>query len=409
MNLKRCLLVTAPAGSLVLGVVACSDGRVLGVVEPDAALAAPPAADPSEDDVPSTEDAGSSDDASADSDAAVAGPSCTHEGWCHTVVPGGQTLKSVWGDGHGVVWAVSEEGNVLRWDGAAWVQSHAAGVPLHAIWGSGPTDLWAGGGVTSKNNVAMPGVLLHGTGSSPSSISWTHVSAPVTIRSIWGTSANDVYAAASVTNRVDATDPSFVLHYSESEWTIDSVSTAFPAHFERVWGTSRDDIWVAGRVPVSPYFVNGQVLHRRPDGAGGFTWTKELSSMTGSTTVDVFGFSASSNATFLIGFTSDYNGPYYHTGTSNDEGASFTWTPYRGALTGFTQNALSTLWATGPDDVWLAGQQGRLRHWNGTEWHVAAVALDKWPVQNAVHAIWGSGSNDIWVVGADIALHKVAP
>jgi hypothetical protein len=82
---------------------------------------------------------------------------------------------------------------------------------------------------------------------------------------------------------------------------------------------------------------------------------------------------------------------------------------HRSSETGFQSSALSTLWATGTDDVWLAGEKGRLRHWDGTSWRVASVALDAWPVQNAINAIWGTGPNDIWAVGADIALHKIAP
>ncbi|OJY20564.1 MAG: hypothetical protein BGO98_04545 [Myxococcales bacterium 68-20] len=369
-------------------------------------------------------DAGS--DAAPDADADQATPTCSTEGWCHTTVPDAQTLRDVWGDGAGTVWTVSEQGNILRWDGTAWVQSHAAGVPLYAIWGSSPTDLWAGGGTRTTGTQVLPGVLLHGTGSSPATIEWSVVTAPVTIRSIWGTSATDVWAVASVTHRVNRVDRSVVLHYggppeagdpdgsdagAATGWEIDPVSTDFPAHFEKVWGTSADDVWIAGRVPPpSGSNATGQVLHRVADGDGALAWRKEQPQTVVTARADLNGISFTKSAAAVVGFHGDSSSPYLHTGVSDDNGATFTWTLRTAAETGFANNALSAVWGTGPNDIWVAGQRGRLRQWDGIRWRVAAVALDDvMPVQNAVHAMWGTGANDIWAVGADIALHKVDP
>jgi hypothetical protein len=419
MKIERVLRFTALGASLVLVAIACSNANGELEEAPDAPDATPSVPLPTEDSAaPDAPDAGS--DASLDADVTQPKRTCTDEGWCHTVVPDDQTLRSVWGDGQGTVWTVSEKGNILRWDGAAWVQSHAAGVPLYAIWGSSPTDLWAGGGATSTGT-ALPGTLLHGTGTSASTITWTAVPAPVTVRSIWGTSANDVWAAASMANRVYNTDPSYLLHYSGAPtsgdadagtgWEIDPGSSAFPAHFEKVWGTSGDDVWVSGRVRPNSWTTTGQVLHRRPDGAGGFTWKLEQPTTSNSAGADTFGFSVSPTLTFLVAFSTDSSTrAYWHTGVSNDNGASFTWTQHAASETGFADGALSTLWSKGPDDIWMAGQKGRLRHWDGVQWRVAAVAVDDvMPVQNAVHAIWGTGPDDLWVVGVDLALHKVAP
>ena len=357
-----------------------------------------------------TTDGGVPEDAGGDAgvDADAAKPTCTSEGWCHTAVPDKQTLRSVWGDGQGTVWAVSAEGNVLRWDGTAWVQNHSAGVPLNAIWGSGPTDLWVGGGTPGTSSEEPIGTLLHGTGASSGTITWIPVAVPLTIRSIWGTSAPDVWASASRGDRVAAGDASYVLHYAGAGWETDAVSSAFPAHFERVWGTSPDDVWVSGRIPVNEWSSQGQVLHRRPDGAGGFEWSREQPTTEDPCYSEIFGFAVSPTATFLIGFTGDFSGDgYYHTGVSSDQGATFVWTEHRPGVTGFNDGALSTLWGTGPNDLWVAGRRGRLRHWDGAKWRVALVSLDDdMPEQRAIHAIWGTSSDDLWAVGADIALHK---
>ncbi|MBX3213289.1 MAG: hypothetical protein KF850_14735 [Labilithrix sp.] len=380
------------------------------------------------------EDAASAEDASADAggdvttaaDVEQPARTCSDEGWCHTIVPDAQTLRDVWGDGAGGVWTVSEQGNILRWDGAAWVQSHAAGVPLYAIWGSSPTDLWAGGGTRTTGTQVLPGVLLHGTGSSPATIEWTVVAAPVTIRSIWGASATDVWAVASVTHRVNRVDRSVVLHYAgppaavdpddsdagvTTGWEIDPVSADFPAHFEKVWGTSADDVWIAGRVPPpSGSNATGQVLQLASDGDGGLAWRRNQPQTVVTARADLNGLSFTKSSAAVVGFHGDTSSPYLHTGIGDDDGATFTWTLQTAAATGFANNAMTAIWGTSPNDIWIAGQRGRLRHWDGTGWRVAAVALDDvMPVQKAVHAMWGTGPNDIWAVGADIALRKVDP
>jgi len=356
-------------------------------------------------------------DGGSNPDATKPKRTCTSEGWCHTVVPGKQTLRSVWGDGQGTVWAVSAEGNVLRWDGSAWVQSYAAGVPLETIWGSGPTDLWVGGGTPGSESESPTGTLLHGTGMSSGTITWTAVPVPLTIRSIWGSGPSDVWAVASRGDRVSADDASFVLHYAGppsgpdgggAAWESDPVSNAFPAHFERVWGTGPNDVWVSGRVELNSWSSRGQVLHRRPDGQGGHEWLQEQPATEETTARDVFGFSVSPAECLLIGFTSDFVGDgFLHRGLSSDQGASFAWTEHSPHETGFSDGALSTLWGTSASDIWVAGQRGRLRHWDGVAWRVAVVSVDDdFPEQRAINAIWGSSPDHVWAVGADIAVHK---
>ena len=429
---RRYLRLSALAAVLVTIAAACAEADVtIGAVvdDTDSGPGVP---------IPPTEDASGLQDADATSDARIDGdveqPSrtCTDEGWCHTELPPGQTLRDVWGDGSGTVWTVSEEGKILRWTGTAWAESHDAGVALYAIWGSSPTDLWAGGGEKTTFGTVVPGVLLHGTGTSADKITWTVISTPMAIRSIWGSGATDIWAVASLAHRVNRADPSYVLHYAgpladtdagdadggdggiplEGGWEIHPVSSAFPAHFEKVWGTSADDVWIGSRVPpaFSSGTPTGQVLHFAPDGDGSLAWRTEQPPAPNTARVDMNGFALSRNLTYVVGFHGDANSPYLHTGESNDDGATFTWSQRTAAQTGFANNGLSTIWGMGPNDLWVGGQRGRIRHWDGTSWRVAAVSVDAvMPMQNAVHAIWGSGPDDIWVVGADIALHKVKP
>lgn len=70
-----------------------------------------------------------------------------------------------------------------------------------------------------------------------------------------------------------------------------------------------------------------------------------------------------------------------------------------------------SIWASGPDDVWLAGPA--LWHWDGAEW----VKLDDTELLEgatlAAKGVWGTGSDDVWVGVRDAEyddhiLHRVA-
>ena len=81
---------------------------------------------------------------------------------------------------------MTEEGDVLRWNGTTW-QIHASGLgALYAVWGSSPTDIWVGGELG----------LHHGTGTSSETLSFELESLPDAtdgsegpMLSIWGSSA----------------------------------------------------------------------------------------------------------------------------------------------------------------------------------------------------------------------------
>ncbi len=395
----------AIGASLVVVGIACSEGAI------DEESGGEMSRDQDASDVAEVDSGSTADDAGSDVDASAANVdagdagdapprTCSDEGWCHTKVPDHQTLRDVWGGGNGVVWTVTTAGNVLYWDGAAWVQSHAAGTPLYAIWGSGPNDLWAGG----------DGGLFHGTGSTPATMTWTAVPVGAPIRSIWGKSATDVWATGYSGTTTSFTG--YVLRYSgppaESPdggdagtgWAVDPVAKAFPTRFTKVWGTSDADVWLGGQTGT---LNDARVLRGRPDGAGGYVWTGSPQTPTGRL-FNGAGF-VSRHEVFLLGLDPSTSLPGWYTGIRTDDDAGFTWTRYDGFTSG---NALlNAVWGTGPNDVWIAGALGRLRHWDGTSWRVAGTALDDvMPVIATLYAIWGSGNDGIWVVGDGIALHK---
>jgi exonuclease V gamma subunit len=64
---------------------------------------------------------------------------------------------------------------------------------------------------------------------------------------------------------------------------------------------------------------------------------------------------------------------------------------------------VQAVWGTAADDVWAAGYQGLLMHWDGASWRqeVSGTA-------NPLLAVWGVGGTDVWAVGesATILHHR---
>lgn len=329
----------------------------------------------------------------AGNDAETAENQCTDEGWCHTDVPDTQFLKDVWGDGQGSVWSVSVEGNIFRWDGKAWTLARAGTSPLYAVWGSGPTDVWVGGDAG----------LLHGTGASPSTLTWAEIPLDVPIRTIWGTSATDIWTGG-YTQLTYRSWNGRLYHFAggdpdvASSWVVDPTAPTTNG-YDKIWGLSSTDFWIGGLKGIvatsDPY--GAYASHHVPDGNGGYTWRQEYFA----SNLFLGGTSLSPTQTIILGF-----GPpeTYVTGDSSDNGATFAWTSHDGFGVGVAHRAV---WSSSPNDIYMASIGGWLRHFDGTSWNVSHIATQNViPVINDFSAIWGTGPNDVWVVGQDIALHK---
>ena len=91
-------------------------------------------------------------------------------------------------------------------------------------------------------------------------------------------------------------------------------------------------------------------------------------------------------------------------GKSTDGGLTFTLehAEFNGEFNGLSSFAVA---ATTDDDLWVAGEYGRMRHWNGSRWSAPALTVTKFPVIENLHAFWVKGPDDLWVVGEGIALH----
>jgi hypothetical protein len=328
-------------------------------------------------------------------------------------VPADQTLRGVWGDGAGIVWAVTTQGNVLRWNGAAWTMHASLAGELYAIWGSSPTDLWIGG----QNG------LYHGVGTSSSTLAFTATStpgAPIPITSVWGTGVNDVWAVGgSPPDRgVFPYGPASarVLHHTGAttdggpSWSLDP-SSSQAVGFSAVWGSAATGVWIAGprAIPDADFADEVLVFHKSAP-ASAFTEVvlprdpnetlpyDRLSKLTGGTT--------SGDSTMWILGRSGSDVPGYWRGTSTNGGATFTFAYEKGGKN--DEPHLNAVFGIAANDAWAVGDYGRVRHGTtaspGT-WPQAAVTRTKLPLTDPFFAVWAGSSNDVWVVGAGIALH----
>lgn len=84
------------------------------------------------------------------------------------------------------------------------------------------------------------------------------------------------------------------------------------------------------------------------------------------------------------------------TGQPDDTGSAFSW---EAAFDTSATGALSGVWGSGPDDVWIVGGTdlgGEMYHFDGSSWSpvdIPDVSLLVW--------VYGFGPDDVWTVGED--------
>ena len=78
------------------------------------------------------------------------------------------------------------------------------------------------------------------------------------------------------------------------------------------------------------------------------------------------------------------------------------------------KRAFNPIWGSGPSDVWAVGYYGgdsastgafgTVAHFDGTTWSPSTLPADAGPIPTGantygLHGVWGSGPNDVWIVG----------
>lgn len=288
-------------------------------------------------------------------------------------------LYAIWGGAPDDIWAVGATGALTHWDGRRWTAAVApVAADLQALWGSSPHDIWAAG---------AGGTLMHFDGSR-----WDSV--PSRSRSdlyaVWGSGPRSVFAAGdngtilrwdgeqwtqaerlveTVLSSLGGTGPQDVwaggqdgsmLRYDGARWSIDT--SARLAYQDHVYGLVQD-------ADTGVWLLSASGLRRRV--AGGWLEVARSpvvlrrSAVWGNAADDVWlsGVSDFGDATDMIHF----------------DGRRFTAMPA-------PRSQYSDLWGSGSRDVWAAGS--RSAHWDGSSWK-------EYP-DLALEAVWGSTAEDVW-------------
>lgn len=206
---------------------------------------------------------------------------------------------------------VASSGRLYRLNAGAWTRFSESGFGVDAMWGSSTTDVH---GVGRR--------LLRYNGSS-----WTVLQSPTTqnMRSVWGSSANTVWAVG---------DAGAIIRFDGTSWTSASSPTT-----ASIFG-------VSGSGPTFALAVTstGQVL--RWDGTA---WTI--------------------NASLGVALTSVWVGSATLAYATSSTGRVFRFDGTQWVEDGVARSAsLRSVLGTSPTDVYIAGAGGFVAHYNGATW-----------------------------------------
>jgi hypothetical protein len=168
--------------------------------------------------------------------------------WTNAYVSDADSMDGIWGGGPqpAPVYSIGTNGTLATLSGGTWTEQ-SIGTAVYALWGPNTTSFYtgAGGGIIGYlNNGNLSSYFLNTDN----------------IQSIWGSSANNVYAATS-----DGT----IYNEKSTSGTWNQMTTPNgTGTLYSIWGSSSSDIYAVG--------ANGTVLHN----TGTNTWTAQTSGTT---------------------------------------------------------------------------------------------------------------------------------
>jgi hypothetical protein len=280
--------------------------------------------------------------------------------WTAVDAPEAEGLTSLWASSPNDLWGVAEwsyrlvhgtrsaSGEVFTWSRIDY--DPATSPSMEILRGTGTDELWVAGMSPFGDRVIQHGIITTGSnldGGSSTTVAWTMVpiNAPISPRSFWVTSGNELWVAGNGRDFAGAVARGLPSTTDPSGYSWTEVLNA-PAGYEGmtgIWGGSAGDLWSVGSA--------GQFFRSTRSGDGGIGWV-----------------SVPSNAN----------------------------TPMRG------------IWGSGPNDVWVVGEDGAMRHWDGATWSISKLAVGGIPMWKNLASVHGGPGGDVWAVGSGVALHRAA-
>lgn len=317
------------------------------------------------------------------------------DGFCDVALPTTVpvALNGIWGSGPDDVWIAGSPDVVLHWDGTT-LASGEVGTrqTLFGVWGSGKGDVWAfsaGDAIWHTSTFSPDGgawTKFDGTDGDGGALGW-----PGAISAMWGRSATDLWAVGPFSPEIGAPT---IWHASgwnagKPTWRFAETSEDDPPHpeplsFDALWGDAHGGLWIVGRTGKTRRASLGADGHPLSWTAVNSGTTFDLHAVAGAPEGDEVW--AAGAGGMLRRFTKDGAGSWTATEVASP-----------------TDVELHALLAFAKDDVWAAGDQGTLLHWDGKAWTKTPS-----PTTSDLYALWGASKGDVWAVGHDVLLHKGA-
>jgi len=276
--------------------------------------------------------------------------------WNSTTSPTTEKLTGISGK-----FAVGDKGTILHFNSTWSPITSGVTENLNAVWGDSATDVFA---------VGDAGTILHYNGDN-----WTLMTSGVTenLNAIWGYSNAPVFAVG---------DGGTIILYNGKQWSSMTSGTAY--NLKGVWGISASEFFAVGE--------HGTILHYSPyEWSFMSTSSYDLLAVWNSSPSDVF---AVGENRMLQYYDNSY---HYYSRILHYDGSTWAYiTIGNGVLYGSREPLadLNDVWGSSSSDVFVAGDNGMIFHYNG----------DNWTLMNSncsrnLKGIWGSSVSDIYAVG----------
>ncbi len=280
----------------------------------------------------------------------------TQDGWCRLQLPQAQPqladIHALWGSGPRDVWAIDVVGTTARWNGSEWSVAMQQDTTLHieGMWGSSATDIWA---------VGPTDTMLH----FGPDMAWTPMSSATwRLYDVSGQSAQDLWAVGAMGT---------IFHKGAGDmWPAQvPMVPASVATLRGVWESPQQAVWAVGE--------SGTLFHRDGDGA---PWTQDMPPTDQFTLNAVWG--SGSDDLWAVG----------DTGVIWRKLGSQAWVSQDSSLT--ENNSLFAVWGSSASSVWVVGEEGLILHWDGNRWSKLQSGVNQ-----TLRRIWGTASGEVWVAG----------
>ncbi|MCP4109960.1 MAG: hypothetical protein GY749_31300 [Desulfobacteraceae bacterium] len=254
-------------------------------------------------------------------------------------------LRDIWGSSENNVFAVGEEGTVLRYDGNEdnmWTKMASnTSSYLRGIWGSSENNIFA---------VGHSGTIIHYGGNA-----WSEMTGITSndLWDVWGSSENDVYAVG---------EKGTIIHYNGT-WT--TMTSPVIDNLHSVWGSAGNDIYAVGGG-----WNSLKILHY-----DGNAWEKMP---VNSTDAMYAVWGSSGNNIFAVG----NSGSVFRYGGTWHEKESISSKYLRG------------VWGTTGKNVFAVGVEGTIVHYSGSAWEATSSGTSK-----HLYGVWGDSESNVFVVG----------